>query len=169
MAGSKRYLQLLSNMKHRVVPIYAGGPNQRWDELKQRWYHLTQSQSPYNLEELAFVAYQILAASQGESMAKILEKAEKLHVAKNAGYAGAKNPDPWANFRLSTVFGISPVRGVFVRMSDKYIRIQNLLLDWKNEQVGESIWDTLADLAAYALIAVCLLEEERNQTAYHPV
>lgn len=169
MAGSKRYLQLLSNMSNRVVPVYPGGTDQRWDYLKQRWYHLTQSQSPYNLEELAFIAYQILSVTQGESMKTILDRAEKLHIAKNAGYAGADNKDPWANFRLSTVFGISPVRGVLVRMSDKYIRIQNLLADWKNERVGESIWDTLADLAAYALIAVCLDEEDRNQTQYHPV
>lgn len=82
-----------------------------------------------------------------------------LHIAKNAGYAGADQPDPWANFRMAERFGINAVQGVFVRMSDKYIRITNLTRNPANEQVGESIKDTLMDLASYALIAICLIEE----------
>jgi hypothetical protein len=49
------------------------------------------------------------------------------------------------------------------RMSDKYIRVTNLVRKPENEQVGENIKDTLMDLAAYALIAVCLLEEQETQ------
>jgi hypothetical protein len=45
-------------------------------------------------------------------------------------------------------------------MGDKYRRAQNLLRNPANDQVGEPIKDTLMDLANYALIAVCLLEEE---------
>jgi hypothetical protein len=90
----------------------------------------------------------------------LLDSAWDLHVAKNAGYAGAENPDPWANFRMSEAFGVSPLEGCLVRMSDKYIRIANLMKSPANEQVGESIRDTLRDLSAYALIAVCLLDEQ---------
>jgi hypothetical protein len=92
---------------------------------------------------------------------ELLRNAETLHIAKNAGYAGADNPDPWANFRMAEGFGVKASQGCFVRMSDKYIRIQNLLKDPNNDQVGESIIDTLMDLSAYALIAICLLEEEK--------
>ena len=46
-------------------------------------------------------------------------------------------------------------------MSDKYIRIGNLRQNPGNDQVNESIRDTLTDLAAYALIAICLLDEEK--------
>jgi hypothetical protein len=91
---------------------------------------------------------------------ELLEVMKELHIRKNAGYAGDDNPDAWANFRMAEAFGVSPFKGCLVRMSDKYIRVTNLVRDPKNEQVGENIKDTLRDLAAYALIAVCLLEEQ---------
>jgi hypothetical protein len=94
---------------------------------------------------------------------ELLDSAKDLHIRKNAGYSGADNPDPWANFRMAEDFGVSAFRGCLVRMSDKYIRITNLLKDPNNEQVGENIKDTLMDLSAYALIAVCLLEEQENE------
>jgi len=90
----------------------------------------------------------------------LLDEMRVLHQRKNSGYAGADNPDPWANLRMSEAFGVSPFRGALVRLSDKYIRVTNLLRDPNNDQVGESLRDTLMDLSAYALIAICLMEEE---------
>lgn len=81
-----------------------------------------------------------------------------LHHRKNAGYAGGKS-DPWDNFRECQQFGVDVVDGVLVRMSDKWKRIQSLRRNPANDMVGESIKDTLMDLASYALIAVCLIEE----------
>jgi hypothetical protein len=81
-----------------------------------------------------------------------------LHKAKSAGYSG--DNDTWANFREAESWGVTPLKGCLVRMGDKYRRIQNLTRDPANEQVGEAITDTLMDLAAYALIAICLAEEE---------
>ena len=92
---------------------------------------------------------------------ELLDQAWDLHVRKNAGYAGADNPDPWANFRMCEAFGIRAFDGCMVRLSDKYIRVTNLLRAPSNEQVGESLRDTLQDLAAYAYIGICLLDEER--------
>lgn len=89
---------------------------------------------------------------------KLLEEMRLLHIAKNAGYAG-DSPDRWANFRESEDFGIDAFRGVLVRMSDKWIRIKNLTKNPSNERVGERMQDTLMDLASYALIAVCILNE----------
>lgn len=91
---------------------------------------------------------------------ELLVEAADLHTRKNAGYAGADNPDPWANFRMSEAFGVEAWRGALVRMTDKYIRVQNLIKDPSNDRVGESVKDTLKDLSAYALITLCLLEEE---------
>lgn len=96
---------------------------------------------------------------------ELLQRMEDLHIRKSAGYSGADNPDPWANFRMSESFGVSPFKGCLVRMSDKYIRVTNLVKNPKNEQVGENIKDTLFDLAAYALIAVCLLEEDDEKSS----
>lgn len=99
---------------------------------------------------------------------QLLEEAKELHVRKNAGYSGADNPDPWANFRMCETFGVTAFEGCMVRLSDKYIRVTNLMKNPKNDQVGESIKDTLMDLSAYALIAICLLEEqEKGSHHYH--
>lgn len=93
---------------------------------------------------------------------KLLEEMKYLHITKNAGYSG-DSLDRWANFRLSEKFGVSAFIGCLVRMGDKFIRIQNLVKNPKNEMVGESIRDTLLDLASYSLIAYCLLIEEDGQ------
>jgi nitrogen regulatory protein PII-like uncharacterized protein len=92
----------------------------------------------------------------------LLKTMEELHIKKNAGYSG-DSPDRWANFRMSEAFGVSAFLGCLIRMSDKYIRVTNLVKNPLNEQVGENIKDTLMDLAAYALIAVCLLSEEQEK------
>lgn len=91
----------------------------------------------------------------------LLEEMKNLHINKSAGYSG-NSPDAWANFRLSKEFGISPLLGCLVRMGDKFIRIQNLIKNPKNDKVNESIIDTLMDLSSYALIAVCLILEENE-------
>jgi len=93
----------------------------------------------------------------------LLDSMKELHVKKNAGYAGMDAKDSWANFRMSEQFGVSAFKGCLVRMSDKYIRVTNLVKNPANDQVGENIKDTLFDLAAYALIAICLLEETENK------
>lgn len=82
------------------------------------------------------------------------------HVRKAAGYAGSDNPDTWANFREAEAWGKTPLDGCFIRMGDKYRRVQNLRRNAANDRVGESIRDTLADLANYAIIALCLMDEE---------
>ncbi len=94
---------------------------------------------------------------------ELLEQMKEIHIRKNAGYAGMDAIDSWANFRMSEAFGVSAFLGCLVRMSDKYIRITNLVKNPKNEQVGESIKDTLIDLAAYALIGICLLDEKETK------
>lgn len=95
---------------------------------------------------------------------QLVESLKELHIKKNAGYSGKDNPDPWSNFREAEKFGVSPVQGCLIRMSDKYSRIITLLKNTENEQVGESIKETLQDLAAYAMIAICLIEEYDRDT-----
>ena len=82
----------------------------------------------------------------------------EMHVAKSAGYAG-DSEDRWANFRVSERFGVQAFTGTLVRMGDKFIRIQNLVANPANEQVGENLKDTLMDLASYSLIALCISKE----------
>lgn len=91
----------------------------------------------------------------------LLDEMRDLHIRKNAGYSG-DSVDRWANFRLSNSLGVSPFLGVLVRMSDKWIRITNLSKNNNFDMVNESLRDTLMDLAAYALIAICLLDEKQK-------
>jgi len=96
---------------------------------------------------------------------KLLDEMRALHIAKSAGYAG-DSPDKWANFRASSLFGVSAFKGCLVRMSDKFIRISNLTKNPANDEVYESIEDTLLDLASYALIAICLRRQEKEPVKY---
>ncbi len=93
---------------------------------------------------------------------QLLDQMRELHIQKSAGYAGKDNPDTFANFRYAKLFGVTPLKGCMIRMSDKYIRVANLMADPDNEQCGEDMRETLKDLAAYALIGICLLEEESH-------
>jgi hypothetical protein len=91
---------------------------------------------------------------------ELLDEQRATHLAKAAGYSGSDNPDTWANFREAENWGVRPLDGCLVRMGDKYRRAQNVIRNPANDQVGETLRETLMDLANYAMIAVCLLEEE---------
>lgn len=74
--------------------------------------------------------------------------------AKNADYAGAVG-DAFANFRqieILTGGKVTTEMGIITRMSDKLIRVSNILAAGKAEVKDESICDTLSDLANYAMI-----------------
>lgn len=77
--------------------------------------------------------------------------------AKNSDYAGEH--DAFANFKGCAVYGIDPKKGIIVRMSDKMMRIANLL-DREAAVKDESVLDTLSDLANYAMILRMYIENE---------
>jgi hypothetical protein len=114
------------------------------------WKPIEERQDPVDL----------LDALGNQRFIELLSEMYRTHLEKAAGYSGVDQPDTWANFREAEAWGLSPSEGCLVRMGDKYRRVQNLRRNPANDQVGESIKDTLMDLANYALIAVCLLEEE---------
>jgi hypothetical protein len=85
----------------------------------------------------------------------------KLHDAKNADYAG-EGGDPFRNFRKAEALGISASKGCLVRMGDKWSRIESLVNKGEESRKvkDESLVDTVKDLAVYALIWICLREQE---------
>ena len=85
----------------------------------------------------------------------------ELHHNKNAGYSGY-DPDPWSNFRNSLDFGVSPFQGALIRLADKVTRYKNVLANNELDKVNEPITTLLEDIPAYALIALCLLREEKQ-------
>jgi len=93
---------------------------------------------------------------------RIFDELKELHIAKDADYAGG---EPLSNFRRSEQFGIPAWKGCLVRMSDKWSRLVSLVgKDGKHEVAGESIEDTLKDLAVYSIITLALLRGDQ-----HPV
>lgn len=89
---------------------------------------------------------------------KLLEEIADLHSRKNHDYSRAE--DPLSNFRMSEQLGIDAWKGVLVRMSDKWARIQQLANG--KEPKNESLRDSLIDNAVYSLICVLLLEERQS-------
>lgn len=162
MAPSQQYIELIHNLQERNS-ILATSVCASWSQLRRGWveYHDNEDIKGY-LVALAEACYaRILVEYQNTiTFPELQSRAIELHIAKNAGYSGIDNPDPWANFREVENFDIAVETGIITRMSDKFSRYIRLMENDKNEQVGESIVDTLMDLAAYSLILLCILEEQ---------
>ena len=163
MAPNPRYLQLLADIATSYTDFIDA--TSAWDYFHDAWTQVTFEPSPSHLKRLSEATLTVLTHETGKSREQLVAEAAILHANTNAGYAGADNPDPWANFRLAQVFGVTPYVGVLVRLSDKYVRLKNLRHSPSNERIGESVIDTLRDAMAYALIGICLWEEEEHATA----
>jgi hypothetical protein len=89
----------------------------------------------------------------------VIDEILALHDRKNSDYS--EDADPLSNFRRASKLGVSPLRGVLVRMSDKWSRIEQLTSG--KTPKNESLRDSLIDNAVYSLIAVLLLDDEGEQ------
>jgi hypothetical protein len=87
----------------------------------------------------------------------LLRELADLHERKNSNYSAPN--DPLSNLRFCARLKISPVKGVVVRMGDKWCRIEQLV-NGTPDLVWESLVDTLRDMAVYALLAIVLIEDE---------
>jgi len=87
---------------------------------------------------------------------KLIEEIVELHNGKNHDYA--QDADPLSNLRRAQAFGVDPVKGVLVRLSDKWSRIEQLSSGKTPKH--ESLRDSLIDNAVYSLLAIILLDEQ---------
>lgn len=78
---------------------------------------------------------------------------------KNHDYAGST--DPFRNFKACEMYGLTVEEGLIVRMSDKMVRISNLLKS-EAKVKDEKITDSLKDLANYAMILSVYLENKNR-------
>jgi len=129
-----------------------------WEYFDQGWNNLSVMPEDRELDHIATTAFILVARLSGKAPVQVLADAMTLHANKNAGYAG-DNKDPWINFRYSTKFGVSPVQGVLIRLSDKYARTISLRKNPDNDKVGESLIDSVGDYGAYAIIAKSIRHE----------
>ena len=96
--------------------------------------------------------------TQKEFLARLTELyANNVEVSrlKNSDYAN--DNDPFQNFRVCEALGIPTEVGLIVRMSDKLARTANLI-NREAQVKDESVLDTLADLANYAMILRIYME-----------
>ena len=87
----------------------------------------------------------------------LLSEIAALHDSKNHDYA--PDADPLANLRRAERLGVEPFKGVLVRLTDKWARIEQLASGKTPKH--ESLRDSLIDNAVYSLLAVILLDETR--------
>ena len=79
----------------------------------------------------------------------------ELHARKQADYGSGA--DPFANIRASEDFGVPAWKGSLIRMNDKVTRLKTF--SEKGVLANESVEDSMADIAVYAIIALCLYRE----------
>ena len=87
---------------------------------------------------------------------ELLDEIHTLHNSKSEDYA--PESDPLANLRKCESMGIPAFKGVLVRLTDKWSRIEQLAGGKMPNH--ESLRDSLIDNAIYSLLAVILLEEQ---------
>lgn len=100
---------------------------------------------PISPEEAAILRNPLLT-----NMAETFERCFFTVVAKNNDYGGSNN-DPFANFRNSTIAGVSVEKGILVRLMDKMSRVSTLL-DKEAMVKDEAITDTIEDAINYLAI-----------------
>jgi hypothetical protein len=91
---------------------------------------------------------------------ELLEQMADTHSRKNHDYAEESNP--LSNFEeVSEHVGIKPFDVIRVFLATKNARLKQLSKK-ENLVVGESIKDTLMDMAVYALLGYIMLEESEQ-------
>ena len=91
---------------------------------------------------------------------KLLADMAELHSRKNHDYAG--KVEPLRNFYKSLEQGVRPWRGVMIRLSDKWSRLEAFCKQGALQVKDEKFEDTLMDNAVYSLLAIILFREERK-------
>lgn len=95
---------------------------------------------------------------------EILDQMRDTHDRKNSDYASVG--DPLSNLKMSEEIGIPGYVGNFIRMGDKWSRLTQLMKKAQHGEgpavKGESMKDTLQDLAVYCMLEIILLEEHEQ-------
>lgn len=91
----------------------------------------------------------------------LMKRQAELLLQKGHDYSGTE--DSYANLRSSSALGISPWRGVLLRMSDKFSRLCNFSCQGILKVKDESVEDTLLDLANYSLLCLVLFKEGQKE------
>ena len=90
----------------------------------------------------------------------ILDNMQSVYEAKDSDYSATGLP--MGNLRKCEEAGIDAWRGCLVRIGDKMSRLENFLKEKEYLVISEKAEDTVVDLANYAILMSCLLEELKS-------
>ena len=80
---------------------------------------------------------------------------------KNADYTNGGSA--FSNFEGASEFGIDPLVGLSIRMSDKMQRLKSYCRQGKLQVNSEGVDDIFKDLIGYSLLGLGMLEQKRRQ------
>ena len=95
-----------------------------------------------------------------ETALSILDNMQTVYEAKDSDYSATGLP--MGNLRKCEEAGIDAWRGCLVRIGDKMSRLENFLKEKEYLVISEKAEDTVVDLANYAILMSCLLEELKS-------
>ena len=95
-----------------------------------------------------------------ETALSILDNMQTVYEAKDNDYSATGLP--MGNLRKCEDAGIDAWRGCLVRIGDKMSRLENFLKEKEYLVISEKAEDTVIDLANYAILMSCLLEEIKS-------
>ena len=90
----------------------------------------------------------------------ILDNMQKVYESKDNDYSATGLP--MGNLRKCEEAGIDAWRGCLVRIGDKMSRLENFINEKEFLVISEKAEDTVVDLANYAILMSCLVEEIKN-------
>ena len=99
----------------------------------------------------------IKAKFTDETALDILDNMQSVYEAKDNDYSATGLP--MGNLRKCEDAGIDAWRGCLVRIVDKMSRLENFLKEKEYLVISEKAEDTVIDLANYAILMSCLIEE----------
>jgi hypothetical protein len=101
--------------------------------------------------------FQLKGMFSDETALNILDNMQAVYEAKDNDYSATGLP--MGNLRKCEDAGIDAWRGCLVRIGDKMSRLENFLKEKEYLVISEKAEDTVIDLANYAILMSCLIEE----------
>ncbi len=97
-----------------------------------------------------------------ERFHEMVQEMLELHDKKNRDYAGG---DYLSNFLMCERMEIPAWKGCLIRLSDKTARLMNIARTDQSVVSDETVFDTLMDLAIYAIITRILYEKFKRDNS----
>jgi len=101
--------------------------------------------------------FEIKSMFKDETALDILDNMRAVYEAKDNDYSATGLP--MGNLRKCEDAGIDAWRGCLVRIGDKMSRLENFLKEKEYLVLSEKAEDTVIDLANYAILMSCLIQE----------